>query len=303
MSAAAEARALLSTIDAGASGLTLCRVAAGVRLVGTAYDGVTALQVLTGTLRLSLPGGEVRVARAGQLVLVPAGIRPEMAADGPAATEVVDGGKVVSGRRDGWLTADATRGRPARLVVAAARVTGTARQTLSGVVIAPLGMLPEGRGALAMLRAELARAAPGSNTLAVTLMSLCIVVGLRIAVAGQRSAAAEIPDRRGAIDRAVAGVRARPADPHDIDTLARVAGMSRSTLLRYFRNELRTTPNAFVLKARLAEAAALLRTTALPVKAIAAAAGFADRSHFSRTFQRQYGTDPTGYRQQATDEA
>ncbi len=40
---------------------------------------MTALQVLAGTLRLFLPGGERVVARSGPLVLLPPGIRPQMA--------------------------------------------------------------------------------------------------------------------------------------------------------------------------------------------------------------------------------
>jgi AraC-like DNA-binding protein len=299
----AELEALLATIDAGASGFTLCRIAAGVRLVGMPSDGVAVLQVLQGMMRLELPGGAARTARAGQLMLVPAGVRPQMACEGAEVTQDLDGRQCLV-RQNGWLVADATRGRDAELVVAAARMTGTTRRSLSDVLVQRLGDLPEGRQALAMLRAELARSSPGSTTLAVTLMSLCIVIGLRLAVvqAGQGGAEAA-KDRRSAIDRAIAAVRARPADPHSIDSLADAAGMSRSTLTRYFRTVLNTTPAAFVQRARLTEAAAMLRATALPIKTIAATTGFASRSHFSRAFRATYGQDPSTYRSQlpATD--
>ena len=296
MSTAAEIDALLATIDAGASGFTLCRIGPGVRLVGAAFDGVTALQVLTGRMRLSLPGGRSQAARAGQLVLIPAGVRPQMACEGAEPAHVLDGGECLV-RRDGWLVADATRGGLAELVVAAARITGTAERSLSDVVVARLADLPQGRQALAMLRAEVARAAPGSNTLAVTLMSLCIVVGLRAALAagGQRGAERTV-DQRTAVERAIAAVRSRPGEPHSIDTLARAAGMSRSTLTRYFRTVIKTTPTAFIQRARLSEAASLLRSGGLPVKAVAATTGFASRSHFTRAFTSQFGVNPTTWR-------
>lgn len=302
MNGAAEIDALLASIDAAASGFTLCRIAPGVRLVGQPFDGVTALQVLQGAMRLDLPGGEAAVARAGQLVLVPGGVRPQMACDGAATAHTLDGRDCLH-RRDGWLVADATRGAPAALVVAAARMTATARNSLGEVLVVRLGELPEGRQALAMLRAELARSSPGSGTLAVTLMSVCIVVGLRIAVAQSGTRAPHGIDRRASIERAVAAVRSRPADPHTIDTLAHAAGMSRSSLTRHFRNKLGTTPTAFVQRARLTEAAALLRATDLPVKAVAATTGFADRSHFSRAFTQAFGADPSRYRAQSTGNA
>lgn len=300
MTAAAEIDALLATIDAGASGLTLCRIARDVRLVGAPYDGVTALQVLAGTLRLFLPGSEQVVARSGQLVLMPAGLRPQMASAAGTPTQAIDGRDCLV-RRAGWLIADATRGRAAEVTVAAARITGTAERSLSTLLVARLSDLPEGRQALAMLRAELARSAPGSGTLAVTCMSLCIIVGLRLAVreGGERRAAGTV-DRRTALDRAIAAVRSRPADPHTPDTLAQVAGMSRATLTRQFRTVLTTTPGAFVLRTRLAEAERLLRSGDLPIKAIAAATGFADRSHFSRCFTKAFGVDPSSYRRHPT---
>lgn len=295
MNDAAEIEALLATIDAAASGFTLCQLSPGTRLAGTPFAGVSVLQVLRGTMRLDLPGGDHRVARAGQLVLMPGDTRPLMSCEGSAVQRTVDG-RQCQVRRDGWLVADATRGEPPQLVVAAARMSGTVGRSLREVIIVRLAELPEGRQALAMLRAEVARSSPGSSTLAVTLMSACIVIGLRIAMARTQQATVRTVDRRTSIDRALHAIRSRPADPHDIDTIAAAAGMSRSTLTRYFRRVLGTSPSAFVQRTRLNEAAALLRSTDLPVKSIAAAAGFASRSHFSTAFATAFGADPSSYR-------
>lgn len=300
MTGRAEVEALLATIDAAASGFTLCRVAPGMRLAGAASAGVSVLQVLHGTMRLDLPDGGRLVAPAGQLVLLPGGTRPLMACQGDTPRRTVDGRECLA-RRGGWLVADATGGRDAALVVAAARMTGTTERSLGGVLAARLADLAEGRQALAMLRAEVARSTAGSTTLAVTLMSACIVIGLRIAMTDSaRAVGGRSPDRRASIERTIAAIQQRPADPHDVISMARTAGMSRATLTRYFRTVLQTTPSAFVQKARLTEAAALLRSTDLPIKVVAATAGFASRSHFSRAFAAAHGADPSNYRRLLT---
>lgn len=284
--------ALLATIDVGRVGFHAVSDRGGHAAGQPAFEGVTALLVLSGAMRVHLPDGAAQVARAAGLVLIPAGIRPEMGSEGGAPAHVADGGACLV-RCNGWLVADATRGQPAHLQTAAARINGTAQHSLSNMAVARLADRPEGRQALAMLRREAARVPAGATTLAVTLMSMCIVVGLRIALAasGERGTP-RIVGRRAAVERAIAAVRSRPDDPHSIDTLARAAGMSRSTLTRYFRNALQTTPAAFIQRARLAAAAALLGTREHTIKAVAAIAGFASRSHFTRAFT---AVDPTAW--------
>ena len=72
--------------------------------------------------------------------------------------------------------------------------------------------------------------------------------------------------------------------------------MSRTVFSERFRDAFGTSPMAFVRQARLQEAAKLLRSTDLPVKAIAARVGFASRSHFSRAFRQRFKRDPAEYR-------
>ena len=101
------------------------------------------------------------------------------------------------------------------------------------------------------------------------------------------------------LGRAVATVLARPQDPHSVDSLAALAGMSRSSFTRRFTETYGRSPMDFVQAARLNSAARLLQTSHLPVKAVAAAVGYASRSHLSRAFRATFGTDPTAYRQNA----
>lgn len=94
----------------------------------------------------------------------------------------------------------------------------------------------------------------------------------------------------------VAAILDRPHDNHTVDSLAQIAGMSRSRFSHHFTLAYDCTPKAFVQAARLASAARMLKGSDLPVKSIAASVGYASRSHFSRAFQAKFGVDPSAYR-------
>ncbi len=96
--------------------------------------------------------------------------------------------------------------------------------------------------------------------------------------------------------RAVSAVIGHPGDPHTLNSLAAIAGMSRSSFSARFAQIYRRTPGDFVQEVRLNAAAKLLRTCELPIKAVAANVGYTSRSHFSRVFRAAYGIDPTSYR-------
>lgn len=94
----------------------------------------------------------------------------------------------------------------------------------------------------------------------------------------------------------VAAILDRPQDNHTVDSLAAIAGMSRSRFSHHFTLAYDLSPKAFVQTARLAAASRMLKASDLPVKSIAAAVGYASRSHFSRAFQAKFGKDPSAFR-------
>ena len=94
----------------------------------------------------------------------------------------------------------------------------------------------------------------------------------------------------------VAAILDRPQDNHTVDSLAAIAGMSRSRFSHHFTLAYGLSPKAFVQTARLSSAARMLKRSDLPIKSIAASVGFASRSHFSRAFQAKFGLDPSAYR-------
>ena len=86
--------------------------------------------------------------------------------------------------------------------------------------------------------------------------------------------------------------------PEVLTTLAELAvlsGVSRFQLLRGFARETGVTPHAYLLQRRVRLARQLLATGHAPADA-ALEAGFADQSHMTRAFRRQFGITPARYR-------
>jgi len=78
--------------------------------------------------------------------------------------------------------------------------------------------------------------------------------------------------------------------------IAAGVGMSRSRLNALFLAHLEVSPMRLLKTIRMQQARALLQSSSLNVKEIAAHAGFNDISHFIRDFSRLYGQAPTTIR-------
>ena len=86
-----------------------------------------------------------------------------------------------------------------------------------------------------------------------------------------------------------------PEAPATLAELAVLSGVSRFQLLRGFARETGVTPHAYLLQRRVRLARQLL----IAGRALAEAAleaGFADQSHMTRAFRRQFGITPARYR-------
>jgi len=85
-----------------------------------------------------------------------------------------------------------------------------------------------------------------------------------------------------------------PTGHHPLRELADGAGLSRFQMVRNFARLTGLTPHAYVVQRRLDFARYRIRCGAELVEA-AVAAGFADQSHFHRSFTRRYGLTPGDY--------
>ncbi len=81
--------------------------------------------------------------------------------------------------------------------------------------------------------------------------------------------------------------------------LARQIGMEKTAFCRYFHRLLGQPPHIYGLHKRLDRASIMLRYSTSGIKEIAAAAGFCDHYHFSRTFKRVYKINPSVFRRPA----
>jgi AraC family transcriptional regulator len=81
-----------------------------------------------------------------------------------------------------------------------------------------------------------------------------------------------------------------------VDALAAQACLSRYHFIRAYQKQSGLTPMADVRRLRLQEAANLLATTALPLKAVALMTGFANEYHLARSLKRYNGVTSSHYR-------
>lgn len=87
-----------------------------------------------------------------------------------------------------------------------------------------------------------------------------------------------------------------PLEPPTLDELAVMVGISKFQLLRRFEKAYGLTPYAWLLQQRAELARRHIRSGASLADA-AAASGFADQSHMTRIFTRQFGFTPGALRQ------
>ncbi len=84
--------------------------------------------------------------------------------------------------------------------------------------------------------------------------------------------------------------------PHDIDSLAARAAMSRRSFTRHFRRHTGTTVRQWLLNQRLARAQSALESGDLPMEAVARHAGFGSALSLRQHFQAGFKTSPSAYR-------
>ena len=100
---------------------------------------------------------------------------------------------------------------------------------------------------------------------------------------------------RTAVKRAMEFLRAHSAEALRLESIAAAASLSPFHMLRVFTEATGQTPHAFLTQLRVDRARALL-VSPMPLVRVAAECGFADQSHLTRLFRRQYGVTPGHYR-------
>jgi AraC-like DNA-binding protein len=92
-------------------------------------------------------------------------------------------------------------------------------------------------------------------------------------------------------------IQETPADAWRVDAMAEAVGVSTVHLRRLFHDVLGLSPQRFVTRCRMQQAAERLAKTDRLVRQVAIEVGYEDPFHFSKTFRQTYGLSPSRYRQ------
>ena len=187
-----------------------------------------------------------------------------------------------------------------RLLVPAATMDRVADEVWGGTTRAPDGLAFDDEVLRSLLTRLYRAARAGVTDLYAATAAEFIAVHL-LTRHGTAPAPAWAPRDDVRITRVTDRLHAAPHLPVTLAELAAVAGLSRFHLLRLFKQHTGETPAQFHLRLRIDLAKRLLRTTTAGVSEIGLRCGFADSSHFARTFRRQVGASPSSYRSATTE--
>ncbi|WP_162125640.1 helix-turn-helix transcriptional regulator [Pseudoxanthomonas wuyuanensis] len=98
-----------------------------------------------------------------------------------------------------------------------------------------------------------------------------------------------------ALERTLAYIHEHLCESFTLADLARAACISRFHFARMFRVSVGSSPMEYVLKTRMEAAKRMLVRGDQKIAATAAALGFFDQSHFTRTFRRFTGVSPRAF--------
>lgn len=134
-----------------------------------------------------------------------------------------------------------------------------------------------------------------ANSLYRETMNLAAAAHLAHLLSPGRPFAVPVDDRR--LRRALAYIHDNLGEDLSLDEIASEAAMSRFHFVRAFTRSQGKSPLQYVIHQRMELAKVLLRTTRLPVAAVAISVGYEDASRFGLHFRRHTGTSPGAYRQ------
>jgi PAS domain S-box-containing protein len=105
-----------------------------------------------------------------------------------------------------------------------------------------------------------------------------------------------LPAPYRAMSKLVDYVHEHVSEPLAVDQLAKLAGMSVSTLERRFRSHLGTSPKRFILHSKVAAACERLLSTPMTISEISESLGYNEHASFTRAFTSVMHMSPTAYR-------
>jgi len=109
----------------------------------------------------------------------------------------------------------------------------------------------------------------------------------------QRLLKVDCYDPKGRLSAIVKIMEQNIAEPVPISEIARMIGVSRRQLERWFEKDINCSPANYYIGLRLETADYLLRSTGLSIIEVAEKTGFSENSHFSSSYRKRFGMSPT----------
>ena len=85
-------------------------------------------------------------------------------------------------------------------------------------------------------------------------------------------------------------------DPLTLSDIAEYFGISKSYLVKLFRQSLHTSVTVYINRIKMEQAAQLLKTSLMNISEIASFMGYQDPAYFSRVFKKHFGQSPSKYK-------
>lgn len=86
------------------------------------------------------------------------------------------------------------------------------------------------------------------------------------------------------------------SQPVTLTDIARAGNISKNTALRYFREQINSSPMEYLIQYRIRMACKMLRETSEKIAYISVCAGYENISYFNRSFKKHVGKTPMQYR-------
>ncbi|MFN6980887.1 MAG: AraC family transcriptional regulator [Brevundimonas sp.] len=262
-----------------------------------AHEGIKCWALASGTCALLMEGAaEALPLKAGDCVLLPSGQRYRLASD-LALTPIPfrDLGTIE------WRGGGATLNGGGETMVLGGHfvLAGAPGEMLLGAMPAVIHLRDEDgrvglRWALECMRQELSKAQPGGALVAQHLTHLILVQALRLYLSecAGRNVGWLFALADSQMAAAIGVIHADPGARWTLPTLARQAGMSRSSFAKKFKATVGASPIEYLTTWRMLLAGDRLRHTTEPVSAIALSLGYDSEAAFSTAFKRVMGRSP-----------
>jgi len=143
---------------------------------------------------------------------------------------------------------------------------------------------------------------PGAETVITRLMEILVIQTIRtwIDTVPESEQGWLSAMRDELLAPSLAAIHREPQKPWSIQSLARVAGMSRSAFAARFSETVGEPVMEYVTRWRMQLAHSLLMESTEPLRTVAERTGYASEATFSRAFKREFGVAPGAIRRSST---